>query len=275
MIMKRRKTIVILISLLVLSQVFLAGGGGKKPDEGNNDLVAYWNFQEADLTSPVVQNILRNGLNGEIYGAIRDEGVMVFDGNDDYVAIRGINKLASLGKGSISVWFKFASDPIGTLGGPPNCHPIFYAGDGKNPGLIIEVGHSPISQNTKLYFTINTTGGDAFAKPVFCFDSNVNLQKDQWYHFVAVVGDDFNTGYLNGQELIDRHYNFAVGGGDKQELGPTNSIFLNDLAEVTECWIGRGVFLGSQQYFDGEIDDVRIYEEALGKEQVLKLYNEK
>ena len=265
--------VVVLVGLavLVFSQVF-ALGDPKKGVNVSKGLVAYWNFEVSGDPNVVAQNVLCNGLNGEIYGAVRDDGGLVLDGDDDYVAIRGVNRLASLGRGSISVWFKFESDPNGGNGSLPGCHPIFYAGDGVNSGLIIEVGHSPISQNTKVYFTITTTGGAAFVKPVFCFDSNVNLERGEWYHFVAVVGKDFNTGYLNGKELVNRHYNFAVGGGDKQELGPTNSIFLDDLAEVSEVWIGKGVFLGSVQNFDGSIDDVRIYEEPLNKDQVKALY---
>ena len=260
------------VVLFCVSQISLAG---KKPPKVsvNKGLVAYWDF-EVNQGDTVVDNVLRNGLNGEVYGAVKSEGAMDFDGVDDYIAIRGVRRLASLGEGSISVWFKFASLPLLGNWGDPSVHPIFYAGDGVNSGLIIEVGHSPLSENTKIYFTISTTGGAAFSKPVFCFDSNSEINEDEWYHFVAVVGDNFNTGYLNGEELVARKYNFAVGVGDsnKQEVGPSNSIFFDDLAEMTECWIGKGIFLGFEEYFDGWIDEVRIYDKPLKKSEVEALY---
>lgn len=42
-----------------------------------------------------------------------------------------------------------------------------------------------------------------------CYDSNVNLAENKWHHFAVVVGPDGNTGYLNGKEITNRHYNFG------------------------------------------------------------------
>ena len=35
--------------------------------------------------------------------------------------------------------------------------------------------------------------------PSFCYDSWNAIIEGRWYHYVAVVGSNFNTGYLNGQ----------------------------------------------------------------------------
>ena len=47
---------------------------------------------------------------------------------------------------------------------------------------------------------------------------------------------------------------------------------IDDLAEMTECWIGKGIFLGFEEYFDGWIDEVRIYDKPLKKSEVEALY---
>lgn len=68
---------------------------------------------------------------------------------------------------------------------------IVYLGQaGFNNLLIIEVGYTNVT-NEKLYFTV-AVGGSLIP----CYDSATNLQKNRWYHLVAVVGPTDNTGYL-------------------------------------------------------------------------------
>ena len=81
--------------------------------------------------------------------------------------------------------------------------------------FIIEIGHfdeqsfmtgiSPDPENKKMYVTWIKDNKD----PFLCFDSNVNLEENKWHHFAAVIGPDGNTGYLDGVELTNRHYNFG------------------------------------------------------------------
>jgi hypothetical protein len=143
-------------------------------------------------------------------------------------------------------------------------HPIFYLGDGiggaGNSSLIIEVGHFA-SSNRKLYFTV-LTGNKSIP---LCFDSGFNLQLHTWYHFAVVVGPNFNTGYLNGQEMTNRHYNF----GDASD-----SYFFDDILDKRVCWVGRG-FLGgiaTTNYYDGKIDEIRIYDRPLGADEIRQYY---
>lgn len=154
--------------------------------------------------------------------------------------------------------------------------PIFYYGsrdpcdnffDAANQGLIIEVGHSPIHYGSKrIYFTIWANG---CTYPSFCFDSNDPLTEGEWYHFVAVVGPDFNTGYLNGLEMTNRRYNFG---------NSHYSQFFEDAVEDEVMWFGRGYWDArndpSPIYFDGAIDDIRIFSKPLSSEEILAIYNE-
>lgn len=107
-----------------------------------------------------------------------------------------LNKLTM---GTISVWFR-----MDILAAPSNRFILEY-GANTTPFYThfdIEVGHNAIGNN-KLYSTWIRNGIP------LCFDSGVNLQTNIWYNFVLVVGSNFNTGYLNGYEMTNRHYNYG------------------------------------------------------------------
>lgn len=228
----------------------------------DKDIVAWWDFEKTP--SGLVRNCVPGGQHGVNHGAKWTGGALEFDGEDDCVSIGQYRKLASLATGSISVWFKIYSVRIGEC-----VQPVFYFGDpdggADNSSLIIELGHFwPDRKTTALYFTIFGVPGQ---KPTFCFDSNVDLELDTWYHFVAVVGEGFNTGYLNGVEMTDRNYNFG---------GPNDTVFFDDVVHLGTCTIGKGWFANFDNpcYFDGKIGDVRIYRRALNGDEVAEIYDE-
>ena len=92
------------------------------------------------------------------------------------------------------------------------------------------------------------------------------MNENEWYHFAAVVGDNYNTGYLNGVEMTNRHYNL---GSDN-----TYSTFFNDVPVKEMLSIGYGRFGQNDPFytFKGAIDDVRIYDKALTGAEIEKLY---
>jgi len=236
-------------------------------------LLAHWTFDEG--SGNVIGDFSSHDKNGTVYGASWSKGAvngaLDFDGIDDYVQIPNYfslpaSHLASLGEGSISVWFKCDSIPTDY-----GIMPIFYYGaydpclnmpDAANQGLIIEVGHSPIHPESKrIYFTI-FAGGCTF--PSLCFDSSEAVTEGEWHHFVAVVGEDYNTGYLDGQEMVNRLYNFG---------NSSYSQFFVDVIKHETLWIARGYWNGNTVFFDGAIDDIRIYNKPLSAQEVQELYN--
>lgn len=237
---------------------------GEGPREG---LVAHWSFDEGQGTA--VTDSTLNGSDGIINGAQWATGpggyALEFDGVDDYVDITEMPPVSTLGVGSLSLWFR--ADDIPSDNG---ILPIFYYGsrdscanmfDASNQGIIIELGHSPVHYGSEnLYFTIFA---DGCAFPSFCFDSRHAISEGEWHHFVAVVGEDFNTGYLDGVEMLDRRYNFGTA---------YYSQFFEDAASHEALWIGRGFWDAEPMYFDGAIDDVRIYDHALSAQEVSEFY---
>jgi hypothetical protein len=246
--------------------------GSLAPDSSTG-LFAHWSFLDDSETQLIDSSAYT--LDGVIHGATRtvEDGhvALKFDGEDDYVkmeAMKGENlrHISKLGDGSISVWFKLNSLPQGK-----RIYPIFYYGssgpcdffDAANKGLIIEIGHHPVQYNSmRLYFTLWANGCTYHS---FCYDSNHAMELGKWYHFVAVVGEDYNTGYLNGEEMTDRRYNF----NDER----ASQFFENAVAHEA-LWLGRGYWDSTMNYFDGFIGDVRIYADALSLKQVKELYLE-
>ncbi|NIO49611.1 MAG: hypothetical protein GTN73_09295 [Candidatus Aminicenantes bacterium] len=239
----------------------------------SDGLLANWTFDEGN--GNIIGDFSSYDKSGTVYGASWTKGAvngaLDFDGEDDYVQIPDYfslppSHLTSLGEGSISIWFKCDSIPTDY-----GIMPIFYYGaydpclnipDAANQGLIIEVGHSPIHPESKrIYFTIFAEG---CTFPSCCFDSSEDITEREWHHFVAVVGENYNTGYLDGQELINRNYNFG---------NSSYSQFFADVIKHETLWIGRGYWQGNTVFFDGTIDDIRVYNKPLSVQEVKELYN--
>jgi len=250
------------MSVTVIMVIFCLAGPAKA---GINDYLACWYFNET--AGQIAPDCGDYGFDGRLHGPEWSKGILGnaldFDGVDDYVEITDGNgypdEIGALSAGTISLWFRFDSPALGDT-----IHPIFYLGDGTggsgNSSLIIEIGHFK-SGNQKLYFTILTDN----KKIPLCFDSGFNLQLNTWYHFAAVAGPNFNTGYLDGQELTERHYNF----GDASD-----SYFFDDITDKRVCWVGRG-FLGATpatNYYDGSIDEIRIYDRPLSAGEIRQYY---
>lgn len=182
----------------------------------------------------------------------------------------------NLHKGSISIWFKARSIPKET-----SISPLFYYGnlsgcenmkDASNEGLVIEIAHGKIRKESQgVYFSVFN---NACELPTFCFDTHSeghpeNLQglikEGEWYHFVGVVGENYNTGYLNGEEITYRHYNFS---------NAEASQFFGNALSHDRMWFGKSFWdYANETYFNGYIDDIRIYDVPLNAEEVTSLYN--
>ncbi|MFC1766034.1 LamG-like jellyroll fold domain-containing protein [Planctomycetota bacterium] len=250
------------VSFVPLVVSLMAINLGAAPLEDH--LIAQWQFDVEG--GGVVWDDSGHGLHGTAYEVTLTPGITglgaVFDSVRDEIHIpaRGETPpvvIGDLAYGSISVWFKFQNVGAKIL-------PILYFGESemgtKHNSLIIEIGHANNANNRKLYFTI--------INQRFCYDSGVNLVLDKWYHFVAVVGPEGNTGYLNGEEMTRRHYNL---GSDE-----TYTDFFASVPVKEMLAIGYGRF-GQQDpffHFKGTIDDVRIYDRAISLQEAGQLFRE-
>lgn len=172
-----------------------------------------------------------------------------------------LDKLTDIKTGTISLWFKFTKSKTKQF------LPLLYIGKEKGKGvasnLVIEIGHYDhgSSPDTKLYYTLYD---DKQFEPFLCFDSGKNLIENTWYHFAVVSGPGGNTGYLNGVELTQRHYNFG-NAKDKR--------FITDIPIKDDFYLGYGWFGIDQKwhYFEGSIKDIQIFNKTLTSEEITKL----
>jgi len=260
----------------VLKQVFililLLGFYNSYAQKG---LIGYWSFDS--FTSEKIKDNSAHGNNGNSFETIRIPGIngkaLDFNGSNSFAKIYGNGQggsppevLKQLGEGSISIWFKVRDIPL-----EHGIAPILYYGstekcdffDAANNGLIIEIGHSPIFPGSEaLFFTIWKNG---CTYPSFCFDSNNRIEKNKWHHFVAVVGENYNTGYLNGEEIENRAYNFG---------NRFDSQFFEDAVKHEELWLGKGYWDRTTQFFNGAIDELKFFNRPLSAVEVKQLYNE-
>lgn len=236
------------------------------------NLIAHWKFDDDAKDSAKSHNGTIKG--NAIFKTGKIGKALYFDGVNDYVDIPSFKDIGGLTKGTIAFWFDYES-----LLDTQTLMPIFYIGMDNEKDednlFIIEIGHFDDSyitskdappelspSNKKLYVTWVKDN----LEPYLCYDSNVNLAENKWHHFAVVVDENGNTGYLNGVEITNRHYNFGKS-SDKS--------FLDDVSNKEKLMLGYG--RSSHQvwpdfvYYKGSLDDFRIYDKALTADEIKEL----
>lgn len=206
----------------------------------NSALVAHWTFDEAGGSTAYDS---ANGYHGTIHGADWTNGIiggaLSFDGVDDYVGtLNDIFSNAQLASGAtLTAWFKTDSTAYG------------YMAD--NEGYMsLGVNHIYAPYPNKLVGVVDGGYNRFFSSP------NVN---DNFWHHAAIVwnGTDTVSLYLDGVIV-----SFGLS-------GPPNPD-----SETRSFTIGRHSDLSKSWFFDGLVDDVRIYNHALTTGEIQQLIPE-
>ena len=207
-----------------------------------SNLVAHWKFDENTGTSAADSS--GNSNTGTISGATwNSSGVegscLDFDGVFDYVSIVNSASLQISGDITISAWVN--ADSIS--------------------GQHCIVGHGPTSssvQNTYLFAWLSSwlggshqSGNDEYASA-----SISSGDVGSWVHIAIVYDDEDWFLYRNGTQ-IDSH--------EAEDQGAVN-------VSSSRWAIGAASSL-SARFFDGLIDEVRIYGRALSSSDVTEIYN--
>ena len=207
------------------------------------DLVAHWRFDEK--SSAVAPDSSINGHDGTLVGTViwrrlrgKMDGAILFDGDEGYVEVTDFKGITGSGRRTCAAWIKAAatSGEIVGWGNPGSGTQWVFAVD-EDGRLKVDVG-----------------GG-------FVVGSNI-VNDNQWHH-VAVVS---NGGNSNGIEL------YVDGQPDPASDSSSHSINTGDENDVT-----IGVFLNEEgsddpeMYFNGLVDDLRIYDVMLDHEVITAL----
>ncbi|MFC1721712.1 LamG domain-containing protein [Patescibacteria group bacterium] len=235
-------------------------------------LVAHWEFEDdGSIVKDSADSYDGTIVGGAEYVPGKSGNALSFNGTDGRVDFPKsvVDGIGGLEQGTIAFWFKYDS-----LLDTQQVEPIFFIGNDENDNqddlYVIELGHSsfdgagsqPDPENRKLYSTWIKDNRE----PFLCYDSRVNLEEDTWYHFAVVVDSEGNTGYLNGQEMDNRYYNFGEA---------SDSFFLADVPDkqIMNLGYGRNSKMISPDfvYFKGLLDDFRIYDRPLTAEEIQEL----
>ncbi|MBL4745010.1 MAG: LamG domain-containing protein [Flavobacteriaceae bacterium] len=227
-----------------------------------NDLVGYWKFSASTGTS--VQDFSGNEFTGTFGNeAGFGEGTPQWsedrhgDANNAISFDNGAkitvpyNTVLNPGVMSISVWVK--ADVI--------------KGNNRFIGLHSWNGYKfQLQDANKAFFTSATTEG------VFDKDTNPELDLNTWYHLTVTVGDGKTTFFINGvqsQVWEDTPGTFVKVEGHDLVFGVGSSKYAATDANYDDDKI---IPLAWGGYFQGALDDIRIYKTVLTASQVKGLY---
>jgi len=218
--------------------------GGQQPDDYG--LVGSWSFDEGEGGTTYDRS--GNGNDGSLEnGILWTSGVsgsaLLFDGEDDYVDILDDDALDLTSEYTVSAWVK----------------PHFYASS--NYLTVLSKGSNDYGSGYEL-----TTEQDS----KFCFtgsDSGTNTdvvtstnawQPNQWY-FVVVTRNAMNFSiFVDGEDDL----------GSKVADGLLSANDLN--LQIGKNW----QTVNARKYFDGVIDEVKIYNRSFSSAEIGSLYHQ-
>jgi hypothetical protein len=210
-------------------------------------LTAWWKLDET--SGDTAADASGHGNKGRLRG--RPEwvkgykgGGLKLDGKEDYVAIENlVYARAGLPAATVAAWLRTGSD----------AHQIIAAFD-RNEYWRLEIGN-PLAGSGLIGWDVMTDLGqiDLF--------SRARIHDGQWHHVAGV----FNGGNL--MIYIDGTVNVATTGGRTFGTGNTRFGFLG-IGSEAEKFDGEKLPLA---YFDGDLDDVRIYDRALSLAEIEQL----
>jgi hypothetical protein len=206
-------------------------------------LVGYWKFDEGsgtiahDSSGNSNDGTLMNGPNW-VYGKFGK--ALSFDGVDDYVNVNDANSL-DLTTVTIAAWVKTSS---------------LEAMDIVSKGFDwteTPVNYGLVSANNRAYviWTNGVCGTDALGL----------ITDGAWHHVVGVLVNSTNTALIYVDGVLQSCH--REGGG-----GATVNMVMNDIPLL----IGRSGSPSYPYYFNGTIDEVKIYNRVLSSDEVQTLY---
>lgn len=227
--------------------------GGWQPGELNGLVASYsLNGDVSDDTG--------NGNDGEPYGPTptedrfgNQESAYQFDGVDDYIQLP-TQQLSQISEGSFSCWF--------------------YLKDLSADNCIFQIGNT-YTTNSKSSIVIRSDGSILFhyrkssSPPQYWYESQQGvIIENEWYHFVLT--QDKSNGikmYLNSEEIVITYI------PDGNTLG--TEFFSDFTTNPNIATLGaRKTHNYNDGFFNGSIDDIKIYDISISEWEVIEIYND-
>ncbi len=249
--MKTNKIQIIIISTMILFAIFCSGCIEEEKDNDNENgngktsqLIAHYHFDEGNGNEAVDSS--NYGNDGSIYGAKWVSGIngtaLEFDGKDDYIEVPDSKSLDIDKKVSIEAWVK----------------PKSLMDDGE--GVVCKsnnIGTSPV-YGIYIYYG-GMAGFQIFTKDigVFGLSTNFSLPINNWSHIVGTYDGSKMKIYLNGINKM------------------TINLRGTGIIETNDQKLYIGFHSGNiKKYFNGTIDEIRIYNNVLSSSEIDSHYRE-
>ncbi len=203
------------------------------------EAVAHWKLDE--MAGSIASDSSLNGHNGTLMHMDDSDWVsgnmgnaLAFDGTDDYVQVSGYKGIIGTASRTCMAWIKTAS-----VSGE-----ILTWGEEYNGGRWV------IRVNEGGQLRAEVQGGNIIGTTV--------INNDTWHHVAVVIIDDGSPDIAEAQLYVDGQLETVSSFADE----PINSGSAEDVK------IGAYLAAGGPRYFQGLIDDVRIYTEALTSDKI-------
>jgi hypothetical protein len=207
-------------------------------DPGTDGLVAHYQFE--NNTQDSSGSALHGTAIGEptyVQGLAGLGNAIALNGSDMYVDLPIGPAISTMTNITVTAWVNWSG----------------YGGDWQR---IFDFG---TGTTANMYLTPNAPGGMQFTIDAVNLDFYLNADTlpTGWQHVAAVIDSTSMTMqlYLNGIEI---------------DSGETDTL-PSDIGDANQSWLGRSQY--TDPYFNGSMDDVRIYDRALSAGEVLYLSN--
>jgi hypothetical protein len=220
----------------------------QKPKDPKKAVVGHWQLDEKKGSS--ARDSSGNGHDGIAYGsgawqpnAGAVHGALGLDGVDDYVDLPIGSLISQLTNCTIMTWVNWS--------GEHSWQRIFDFGSGTEVNMFLTPmsGYGTASgEPYELRFAITTGGGGAEER------ISATPLPGGWHHVAVTINADAQVGtlYVDGAPVAAK---------TGLTLTPGN------LGITSQNWLGRSQY-SSDSYFQGSLDDFRIYDQALSQGEI-------
>lgn len=200
------------------------------------DYVGYWSLDSSSV--------------GDIFGdATYSRGVLELDGDGDYIDLGNSPAFSLNGEFSIGAWVYKSGNSINTFG---KTGTILGKEISSNTGYVLEV-HDETKEDYPLYVRCIIPGVSFSGKTTFY--SNNQIEMRRWQHIFCTYDGENARIYIDGVEDSSSTASGSISvGEDSLKIGYSK---------------GSG---NSNNYWNGSIDEVLVYNRALTAEEIEEVY---